>query len=575
MSNPPLTFRRTKKQAPCQGITLVQHNSLGSWDVFLSLFNSFVGLPPVDVVLLQDPPSRKGFLPSFAGYKSFCPPSTKPAVAFYVSLSFLSFYTVLPVGSPVSAEVFHLDVYTPTGCFGTTSSKFRLTNVYSRSLPGSARSVGPTESLPDVAFPCLVAGDFNVHNHAADPLRVISRSEEKASTPYFDRTADLAYSLLNTPGVYTRFPLSGTFRPSAIYLAFANPLIRPAFQSWDATTLPSTGSDHVPILIRLTAPTSDRAPPCPMWDKADWDRLEDPVKGLRVPPPPLTPSPEQLDEWFAHSLDTLTATVRLHTPTSRPSPKSKPCWTPSLTTLRKEYAKACRLAKKHRTVDLVALARLSRQGYFKAIKKAKNSHWSDFFARTTPHNIWTAKKFVAPRKTPRFPNLPGASSPAEINKALLDHFFPPKPELPTRGRLHRHPSADPLTKEEIAAALSKSSPSSAPGPDGVPYSVWKKVNSLNPDLLLDLLAPLVAFGYHPTTLKHANGVVLDKPGKSTYDTPASFRIIVLLKTVSKILERILTVRLTSLARNNGLLHPNQCGSLPGLSTSDAVATLTH
>ena len=25
----------------------------------------------------------------------------------------------------------------------------------------------------------------------------------------------------------------------------------------------------------------------------------------------------------------------------------------------------------------------------------------------------------------------------------------------------------------------------------------------------------------------------------------------------------------------GLLHPNQCGSLPGLSTSDAVATLTH
>ena len=141
--------------------------------------------------------------------------------------------------------------------------------------------------------------------------------------------------------------------------------------------------------------------------------------------------------------------------------------------------------------------------------------------------------------------------------------------------LHRHSSADPLTKEEIAAALSKSSPSSAPGPDRVPYSVWKRVNTVNPDLLLDLLAPLVAFRYHPTTLKHANRVVLDKPGKPTYDTPASFRIIVLLKTVSKILERILTVRLTSLARNAGLLHPNQCGSLPGLSTSDAVATLTH
>ena len=223
----------------------------------------------------------------------------------------------------------------------------------------------------------------------------------------------------------------------------------------------------------------------------------------------------------------------------------------------------------------MSLARLSRQGYFRAIKQAKNSHWTDFLARTTPNNIWTAKKFVTPRKSPRFPNLPEANSPVEINKALLDHFFPPKPELQTRGRLYRHVSADPLTVEEITTALAKSSPTSAPGPDGVPYSVWKKVHVVNPNLLLDLLAPLVAFGYHPTSLKHADGVVLDKPGKPSYDTPASFRIIVLIKTVSKILERILTVRLNSLARKAGLLHPNQCGSLPGLSTSDAVATLTH
>ena len=576
MNNSPSTFRRTKRLAPCQDITLAQHNSLGSWDVFLSLFNSFVGLPPVDIFMLQDPPSRRGFLPSLAGFKSICPPTPKPVVAFYVSLSFLSFYTVLPVGSSSSADVLHLDIYTPSGCFGTRFPKFRLTNVYSRSLPGSTKSVDPLDALPDVDFPCLAARDFNIHNCAVDPLRVISRSpEEKASTPYFDRATDLAYSLLNTPGVYTRFPLSGTFRPSAIDLAFANPVIRPAFLSWDATILPSTGSDHVPILIRLTAPSDDRAPLRPMWDIANWESLEESIKDLHIPPAPHSPSPDQLDLWFSHSLDSLTAAIRLHTPTSRPSPKSKPWWTPALTTLRKEYAKACRLAKKHRTEAFINLGRLSRQGYFKVIKKAKNSHWTDFLARTTHHNIWTAKKFVAPRNTPRFPDLPGASSPVEINTALLNHFFPPKPELPSRERLHRHPSAIPLTKEEIKATLAKSSPTSAPGPDGVPYSVWKKVNSINPNLLLDLLAPLVAFGYHPTTLKHANGVVLDKPGKPSYDTPASFRIIVLLKTVSKILERILTIRLTSLARQAGLLHPNQCGSLPGLSTAGAVATLTH
>ena len=157
----------------------------------------------------------------------------------------------------------HLDIYTPTGCLSTNSPRFRLTNVYSRSLPGSTKSVAPSDALPDVDFPCLAAGDFNFHTHAVHPLRVISHSKEKASTPYFDWATDLAYSLLNTPGVHTRFPLSGTFRPSAFDLSFANPLIRPAFPSWDSATLPSTGSDHVPILIPLAAPSDYHAPPDP------------------------------------------------------------------------------------------------------------------------------------------------------------------------------------------------------------------------------------------------------------------------------------------------------------------------
>jgi len=68
---------------------------------------------------------------------------------------------------------------------------------------------------------------------------------------------------------------------------------------------------------------------------------------------------------------------------------------------------------------------------------------------------------------------------------------------------------------------------------------------------------------------------MDKPGKASYDSSASFRIIVLLKSISKILKRIMTVRLSTIARSKGLLHPNQCGSLLGLSSSDACLTLIH
>jgi len=76
-------------------------------------------------------------------------------------------------------------------------------------------------------------------------------------------------------------------------------------------------------------------------------------------------------------------------------------------------------------------------------------------------------------------------------------------------------------------------------------------------------------------LKKANGIVLDKPGKASYDTLATFRVMVLLETLSKILERVTASRLSLLARHVGLLHPHQTGSLLGLSTFDTTSTLSH
>ena len=133
----------------------------------------------------------------------------------------------------------------------------------------------------------------------------------------------------------------------------------------------------------------------------------------------------------------------------------------------------------------------------------------------------------------------------------------------------------PLSQDEIGRALARSSPTSAPGPDMTPNSVWKRVHRVAPHLIRDLLAPLVTYGSHPLTLKRADGIVLDKHGKPSYDSPSSFCVIVLLETFSKILERIMNSRLSSVARATGLLNPHQCGSLAGLSASDAVTTLTH
>jgi len=218
--------RSTSRQglAPATNLTLVQHNSLGSWDVFLSLLSSLTEGPSyVDFVLLQDPASSKGFLPSFQGFKSFAPPVARPRVACYVFLNFLQQFAVLPFFPPESDDFMALDIYTPKGCFGLEFPRFRMGNSYARPLPPAPRSVSPKTAPRFIDYPYLVAGDFNIHNAASDPSRLLSAKEEKESAPYVNRASDLGYTLLNTRGIYTRLPFIGTHRLSAIDLAFSYP----------------------------------------------------------------------------------------------------------------------------------------------------------------------------------------------------------------------------------------------------------------------------------------------------------------------------------------------------------------
>jgi len=495
-------------------------------------------------------------------------------VAAYVHISFLSNFTVLPRFKGVD-DVLSLDISSVEPLFGTSFHSFRIINAYStNTIDHRVHSVPPELLFPDLGFPLLVLGERNIHNPLSDPLRHFSHWEISSSTPYFEKAAESGFALLNPPGEYTRFPLVGNARPSVIDLAFANPSLLPIVTSWEAS-LPSTGSDHIPITITLAAPSTNQKPPRPSWADTDWETLDPIIKGFGVPAAPPCPTPLQLDEWMSESLNRLIALLKEQTPVSRPSHHSKPWWTSHLSILRREYHKAARAARKRDTPHMREVAGTSKAGYFKAIKAAQNKHWSSFLLAATPQSLWTAKRFAYRRAQPRFPSLPGAETPTQMNNVLLDHFFPLKEPFSPPPRLRPNRSATPLMTDEIATALSKCSPTSAPGPDGIPYSVWQQVNKINPTILLRILAPLVLLGYHPASLKSSNGVALDKPGKPSYESPSSFRIMVLIRKISKILERIIAVRLLAAARLRGLLHPNQCGSLPGLSTYDACLTLTN
>jgi len=536
---------------PPKPLTLVQHNCLGSGHGFLSLFASITQLAnPPSILALQDPPVYRGKLPSFNLFTVFSPPTAggcKPRVTFYVYSSFLSTISLLPrfFGR---GHVMALDHFTPDGFFNPSTTGVTIINSYSsKGCSNNTRSVPLDIIFPSSPRPTITLGDLNVHHPPPHPHRVFKEDEIATSSPYFDRVMDLGFSLLNTPGVFTQFCMSLIGRPGVLDLAFACPLFASYFTDWSGP-LPSTGSDHIPILLRFEAPLFRAPPTTHNWALTDWTSLEPALKATTIAPPPHLPTTRSLDSWFSTNLNRVTTQFALHTPLKRVTFQSKPWWSELLSVLKKAYNTALPSSKRHRfDASLLASARAARSAYFKAIKRAKRGHWSSFLASATPQTVWTAKKRAVGRPPHRFPDLPGASTAQELNQALLSHFFPGEPPRLVDTILLPFRDCPPLSADEIGSALARSSPSSAPGPHMAPNSVWKRVHRVAPHLISDLLAPLVTYGSHHLTLMRADNIVLDKPGKPSDDYPSSFRVIVLLQTCSKILERIMHSRLSCVA----------------------------
>jgi len=469
-----------------------------------------------------------------------------------------------------------LDLFTPDGFFNPSTTGFTIVNYYStKGRLNNTCSVPPEIIFPASPLPTLTLGDLNIHHPTADPLRVFKEDELATSTSYFDRATDLGFTLMNVPCVFTRFSMSLIGRPGILDLAFACPLLAPHFSEW-SDPHPSTGSDHIPILLRFEAPLFRAPPPAPNCALTDWLALDSSLKAASISRSPSLPTTRSMDVWFKTNLGRIMAELALHTPGKRVTYPSKPWWSHLLSQLSKAYHSALRSSKVDRFNEaLLGSARSARTAYFKAIKKAKRDHWTAFLATATLQTVWTAKKFAVGRPSPRFPELPGAVTPLELNKALLNHFFPGEPPRPVDSILLPFRDCPALAVDEVGRALARSSQSSAPAPDITPNSVWKRIHRVAPHLIHDLLTPLVAHGLHPPTLKMADSIVLDKPGKPSYDSPSSFHVIILLQTFSKILERIMNSRLSCVARLAGLLNPHQWGSLAGLSASDTTTTLTH
>jgi len=117
---------------------------------------------------------------------------------------------------------------------------------------------------------------------------------------------------------------------------------------------------------------------------------------------------------------------------------------------------------------------------------------------------------------------------------------------------------NPFSRYEFKSAIHKCIDTSAPGPDKVSWRHWKLIFKNNDCLskIINIANACINLGHWPNYFKTSSTVVIPKPNKTLYDSPKAFHPIVLLNTLSKLVEKVIAERIQFIVASNNFIHPS-------------------
>ena len=134
-----------------------------------------------------------------------------------------------------------------------------------------------------------------------------------------------------------------------------------------------------------------------------------------------------------------------------------------------------------------------------------------------------------------------------------------------------------FSKEEFKSVISKCSDTLALGPDKLTWHYLKLIVKNDSCLtnIVNIADSCINLGYWSEYFKISSTIIIPKPNKSSYDQLKAFHPIVLLNTLGKLIEKVVTDRLQFMVACNNFIYPSQLGGLKFKSTTDAGIALTH
>ncbi|GBN08387.1 Retrovirus-related Pol polyprotein from type-1 retrotransposable element R1 [Araneus ventricosus] len=435
----------------------------------------------------------------------------------------------------------------------------------------------------------LVAGDANVRSSLWGPDVIDHRPLDEGG-PLVDLILARRLHVWNDPSSPPTFETERG--RSWIDITLSSPSLSNRKGDWQVH--PTTLSDHNPIIFTINgcvgapSPSSyGRLSPRRIVKIARevasfYNRFAPDIDGISTK--------HQLDEWvdrIAHFIQT----VSIFNFSSNSCRLRVPWWDSSLDIQRKKTRALrarflrCRHPEERSCRRIVFKREAARYKYM--IKTKSRQCFNQLCVQPTRTTPFQLPYRLAARKIPAGTILRGVrdesgvltSTVSDTVRAIVHRLFPrydTTSDTPyqkavrcfVRDHENHLIAPPPFTLEEIQGALHSFRPKKAPGLDGVSIELVKGIYKCCPAFLLALMNACLRVRGFPTSWKISKLVLLNKPGRDL-SLPQSYRPICLLSVFSKLLDKLLTHRLTHLFYSKGLLHERQHGFRVGKSCETA------
>ena len=356
-------------------------------------------------------------------------------------------------------------------------------------------------------------------------------------------------------------------------------------------------SDHFPIIIsRGTHNTEFPGPPRFNFKKARWDEFT-----------ANTQMQEQHTASINERVHILTETI--HNAASRSIPCVNPAnfskprtpfWNTECESAKREKKRASRrFFRTKLQVDMIEYQRWKAR-LRRLIRQARRSTWkayvSSINSNTTSSEMWSrVKKISGKYKAQSLPVVEDEqgyrqSDPQIVSELLADSLaefssgssysnefkqiklVAERKPLNFQTLINETYNVE-FSYDELKSCLGECTDSS-PGPDNISYCMIRNLHCSAVTYLLETYNQIWSTGQFPQSWGEAFVIPIKKPGKTGLN-PKHYRPISLTSCLCKLMERMVSRRLSWTLENMGSLNPSQYGFRPFRSTLDPLIQLDH